>query len=114
MMKETARMATQEVSADRGLRPQRYGFCGRPKQMTYPLLSTISKARRPSLVSASGLCMGTAFRDELRIKRVRIRSVHVCIPGCPFMAGTIGLRMNLRRDGLQHDHDAVALHDAKE
>jgi len=30
------------------------------------------------------------------------------------MAGTIGLRMNLRRDGLQHDHDAVALHDAKE
>ena len=30
------------------------------------------------------------------------------------MAGTIGLRMNLRRDGLEHDHDAVALHDTKE
>lgn len=30
------------------------------------------------------------------------------------MAGTIGLRMNLRCDSLEHDHYTVALHDAKE
>lgn len=30
------------------------------------------------------------------------------------MAGAIGLRMNLRRDGLEHDHYAIALHDTEE
>jgi hypothetical protein len=59
------------------------------------------------------LVHGYGFRDELRIKRVGIGSVHVRIPGRPFMARTIWLGMNLRRDGLEHDHYAVALHDAK-
>ena len=30
------------------------------------------------------------------------------------MAGTVWRRMNLRRNGLEHDHYAVALHDTKE
>jgi hypothetical protein len=30
------------------------------------------------------------------------------------MAGMIWLGMNLRRDGLEHNHHAVALHHAKE
>jgi len=30
------------------------------------------------------------------------------------MTGMIGLGMNLRRDGLEHDHYSVALHDTKE
>lgn len=57
---------------------------------------------------------GHGFRDELRIKRVGIGSMNVRTPACPFMAGMIWLRMNLRCDGLEHDHYAVALHDAKE
>lgn len=57
---------------------------------------------------------GYGIRDVLRIQRVGIGSVHVRIPARPFMAGMIGLGMDLRRDGLEHDHDAVALHDAKE
>lgn len=39
--------------------------------------------------------------------------MNVGIPGRPCMAGTVWLRMNLRRDGLEHDHYSVALHDAK-
>lgn len=57
---------------------------------------------------------GYGIRDVLRIKRVGVGSVNVRIPARPFMAGMIGLRMNLRRDGLEHDHDAVALHDTPE
>ena len=57
---------------------------------------------------------GDGIRDVLRIKRVGIGSVNVRIPARPFVAGMIGLGMNLRRDGLEHDHDAVALHDTKE
>lgn len=57
---------------------------------------------------------GYGIREVLRIKRVGIGSVNVRIPARPFVAGMIWLRMNLRRDGLEHDHDAVALHDTKE
>lgn len=60
------------------------------------------------------LVHGYRIRDELRIKRVRIGCVDVRIPRRPFVAGTIRLRMNLRRDGLEHDHYSVPLHDAKE
>ena len=55
---------------------------------------------------------GYGLRDVLRIQGVGIVSVDVCIPARPVMAGMIGLRMNLRCDGLEHDHYAVALHDA--
>ena len=57
---------------------------------------------------------GYGFRHILRIKRIGVGSVNVRIPARPFMAGMIGLGMNLRRDGLKHDHHAVALHDTKE
>lgn len=57
---------------------------------------------------------GHSFCDVFRIKRVGIGSVNVGIPARPFMTGMIGLGMNLRRDGLEHDHDSVALHDSEE
>jgi len=57
---------------------------------------------------------GYGLRDVLRIQRVGIGSVNVGIPARPFMAGMIWLGMNLRRDGLEHDHYAVTLDDAPE
>ena len=45
---------------------------------------------------------------ELGVQGVGIIGVDVGVPGGPFVARTIRLWMDFGRDGLEHDHDAVA------
>ena len=52
--------------------------------------------------------------DELSMKRVWIGGMHVRVPASPLMPRRVWLRMNLRRDRLQHNHYPIALHDAPE
>src|SRR5579862_1768337 len=45
---------------------------------------------------------------ELCIQRVGVAGVDVGVPWCPFVARAVRLWMDLRRDGLEADHDLVA------
>jgi hypothetical protein len=45
---------------------------------------------------------------KLGVHRIGIGRKYVSIPGCPFMTRVIGLWMDVRRNGFEHEHDPVA------
>jgi hypothetical protein len=57
---------------------------------------------------------GNLLACELCVECVGIFGVDVGVPRGPFVTRMIRLRMDLRRDGLDHEHDAVASHDGPE
>src|SRR5690349_4151548 len=65
-----------------------------------------------SIVGIGQLPMhGNLSAGELCVQCVGIFRVDVGVPGGPFMARMVRLRMDLRRDGLEHEHDPVASND---
>lgn len=57
---------------------------------------------------------GDVSGDVFAIQRVGIGGVDVGIPARAGVAGMIGLRVNFGCDVFEHEHDAVAPHDAPE
>ena len=51
---------------------------------------------------------------ELCVQCVGIVGVDVGVPAGPFVARVVRLGMDLRRDGLEHEHDPVASNDGEE
>src|SRR5437763_14797120 len=60
-------------------------------------------------VVANRLPERNATGCELLGQRVRIRSINVRVPPGPVMPAGIRRRLHLRRDGLEHEPNAVAL-----
>src|SRR5689334_7190446 len=57
---------------------------------------------------------GDVSAHELCVQRVRIIRVDVGVPASPFVARTIGMGMDFRCDGLNHECHSVASNDGKE
>src|SRR5580658_6720454 len=57
---------------------------------------------------------GSFGGEKLCVERVRVAGVDVGVPAGPFVARVVGLRMDLRGDGLEHEHDLVSSQDGPE
>ena len=58
--------------------------------------------------------MGMSLAEELCVERVGIAGEDVSVPASPFVARTIRLGMDLRRNVLEHEHHLIAPDDRPE